>query len=114
MNILSKNKNNNKKLQEKAFKNFNFVHHKAIPVEYLREFSDPYRFSIGTILICVYLAVFGYAFYYLYTENVTTQFVSFEEGDSSCTEVVKPLDGSFLASSGLSIVHNNMHNRNIY
>ena len=81
------------------YKRFNFWHHKAIPVEYLREFSHHYRYSIGTILIFAYLAFFSYFIYYFYTENTTTQFVAIEEGSNSCTEVVRPLDGTFFASS---------------
>ena len=88
-----------RKFISEIYEKINFVHHKAIPIEYLREFSHHYRYSIGTILILTYLTLFGYAVYYFYTENTTTQFVAIEEGSNSCIEVVRPLDGTFLASS---------------
>jgi len=89
----------NRKFRKYFYDKINFAHHKAIPIEYLREFSHHYRFSIGTFLIAAYLALFGYFIYYLYTENTTTQFVALEEGSNSCSDVIRPLDGSFLASS---------------
>ena len=92
-------KKEKRKFISEIYEKVNFVHHKAIPIDYLREFSHHYRFSIGTVLIITYLALFGYAVYYFYTENTTTQFVAIEEGSNSCVEVVRPLDGSFLASS---------------
>eukprot|EP01035_Chromulina_nebulosa_P002186 gene2186-2953_t len=81
------------------YKKINFAHHKSIPIDYLQEFSHHYRLPIGTTLIAIYLAVFAYAIYYFYVENTTTEFVAIAEGNNRCTEVVRPLDGTFLASS---------------
>ena len=81
------------------FKNINFAHHQSLPIDYLQEFSPEYRLPIGTILIIMYLGGFGYAVYYFYTENTTEEFVAIEEGNNRCTEVIRPLDGTFLASS---------------
>ena len=81
------------------YKKIDFAHHKSIPIDYLQEFSHHYRLPIGTTLIVIYLAVFAYAISYFYEENTTTEFVAIAEGNNRCTEVVRPLDGTFLASS---------------
>ena len=84
---------------ENIFKNINFAHHQTIPIDYLQEFSPQYRLPIGTILIVMYLGGFGYAVYYFFMENSTEEFVAIEEGNNRCVDVIRPLDGNFLASS---------------
>ena len=93
-------KRKNTRVEElKMYKKINFAHHKSIPIDYLQEFSHHYRIPIGTTLIILYLAVFAYGVYYFYIENTSTEFVAIHEGNNRCTEVVRPLDGTFLASS---------------
>ena len=89
-----------KKTTYEAFlKQLNFAHEKAIPIDYLSEFTSHYRIPIGTILIVAYLAFFAYFTYYFYNENSKMQFVAIEEGTNTCTEVAKPLSSVVLASA---------------
>ena len=81
------------------YEKIDFAHHKAIPVEYLREFTPAYRYSIGTVLILTYLGLFGYFIYYFYAENITAQFIAIEEGQNICQEVTKSFSSISLAGA---------------
>ena len=41
----------------------------------------------------------GRGTYYIYTENTTTEYVAIEGDNGKCEDVMRPLDGTFLASS---------------
>ncbi len=94
-----KQKKEEKKLKKELYDRIDFVHHKAIPVEYLREFTPIYRFTIGTFLILAYISVFVYFINFFYTENITTEFVAIEDGDSKCKEVTKSFSSVSLAGA---------------
>jgi hypothetical protein len=83
----------------KLVERINFAVSTAIPIDYVRDFSWPYRFSVGTVLIILYIFLFTIAVYYFFSESTTTQFIALEEGSNTCSEVVRPIEGTFHASS---------------
>lgn len=76
-----------------------YIHKRSIPINYVADFSLHYRMSFGTLIMMGYLGIFAYFIYFLYLENTATEFVAIEAGSNSCSEVERPLDGTFLATS---------------
>ena len=95
----NKQQHEKKKFMKDLYEKVDFAHHKAIPVEYLREFTPLYRYTIGTLLILTYLGLFGYFVYFFYSENISAQFIAIEEGENNCNEVTKAFSSVSLAGA---------------
>lgn len=77
------------------------LHSTWVPVPYIKELVFSYRIFFGIVAMSAYIALFVYFVYTLYISDQSGKYIALagEEGDSTCSTVQKPLQGSYYISS---------------
>ena len=86
---------------EEQFQDLDRLHSTWVPVPYIKDLVSSYRIFFGIFSMSAYVALFVYFVYTLYISDQSGKYIALvgEEGDSKCSAVQKPLQGSYYASA---------------